>query len=69
MNDSAKTPVARFHRRRWGIMSNSPPNSLEIYAAGKDMVDLIVVTGVYIEKLRREREKSSESSAGGVAER
>ena len=44
-------------------MSNSPPNSLEIYAAGKDMVDLIVVTGVYIEKLRREREKSSESSA------
>ena len=36
---------------------------LEIYEAGKDMVDLIVVTGVYIEKLRREREKVSESAA------
>ena len=65
MNDSAKTPVARFHRREWGIISNSesPPATLEIYTAGKDMVDLIVVTGVYIEKLRREREKASESAA------
>ena len=67
MNDSAKTPVARFHRRQCGIISNSsnslPANTLEIYEAGKDMVDLIVVTGVYIEKLRREREKASESAA------
>ena len=36
---------------------------LEIYEAGKDMVDLIVVTGVYMEKLRRQREKASEYAA------
>ena len=67
MNESAKTPVARFHRRQCVMISNSsnslPDNMLEIHEAGKDMVDLIVVTGVYMEKLRRQREKASEYAA------
>ena len=65
MNDSAKTPVARFHRRRLGIIGASRPASLEIFGAGKDMVDLIVVTGVYMEKLRKDKEREAESGAGG----
>ena len=64
MNDSAKTPVARFHRRQLAINGKSRPASLEIYAAGKDMVDIIVVTGVYMEKRRREKEKVAHTSAG-----
>ena len=56
MNDSAKTPVARFHCRKWGIIGKARPASLEIFAAGKDMVDLIVVTGAYMERLREDKE-------------
>jgi len=56
VNDSAKTPVAYFHRRKLGIIGAARPASLEIFTAGKDMVDLIVVTGVYVEKLRKAKE-------------
>ena len=65
MNDSAKTPVARFHRRQLGIIGKSSPASLEIYAAGKDMVDFIVVTGVYMEKRRRDHERAAHTSGAG----
>ena len=65
MNDSAKTPVARFHPRQLRIIGATQPASLEIFAAGKDMVDLIVVTGVYMEKLRKEKERAANSSGGG----
>ena len=51
VKDSAKTPVASFHRRQLGIIGDAGPASLEIFPAGKDMIDLIVVTGVYLEKL------------------
>jgi len=56
VNDSAKTPVAYFHRRKLGIIGDARPASLEIFTAGQDMVDLIVVTGVYVEKLRKAKE-------------
>ncbi|KIM49873.1 hypothetical protein M413DRAFT_439002 [Hebeloma cylindrosporum] len=63
LNDSAKTPVARFHRRRLGIIGAARPASLEIFTAGKDMVDLIVVTGVYMEKLRKDKETTNNAGA------
>ncbi|KIM49883.1 hypothetical protein M413DRAFT_59206, partial [Hebeloma cylindrosporum] len=56
VNDSAKTPVACLHRRGPGIVGHAPAASLEIFAAGKDIVDLIVVTGVYMERMRKDRE-------------
>lgn len=56
MNDSTRTPVARFHRRRLGVKGDEPAVSLEIFAAGKDIVDLIVVTGTYVEKRRKDKE-------------
>ena len=55
VNDSAKTPVAFFHRRQFGIVGEARPASLEIFEAGKEMVDLIVVTGAYMEKLRKDK--------------
>jgi len=56
VNDSGRTPVARFHRRWLSTVGDDPPVSLEIFAAGKDMVDLIVVTGAYMEKVRKSKE-------------
>ena len=66
MNDSAKTPVARFHRRKLGIIGRAQPASLEIFGVGKDMVDLIVVTGAYMEKLRKDKERAGNNGAGGT---
>jgi len=59
VNDPAKTPVAFFHRRHFGIIGKARPASLEIFEAGKEMVDFIVVTGVYMEKLRKDKERAA----------
>ncbi|KAF8162634.1 hypothetical protein B0H34DRAFT_692229 [Crassisporium funariophilum] len=64
-NDTAKTPIASFHRRRLGVLTDPRPASLEIFPAGEHMTDLIVVTFVYVEKLRTDRETAVESSGGG----
>ncbi|KIL62439.1 hypothetical protein M378DRAFT_759314 [Amanita muscaria Koide BX008] len=40
--DSAKTPIARFRRRRLGILKKKRPASLEIFPEGTHMVDLII---------------------------
>jgi len=45
-----------------GIIGKARPASLEIFAAGKDMVDLVVVTGVYMEKRRKEKERALKNS-------
>ncbi|KAK7442480.1 hypothetical protein VKT23_016077 [Stygiomarasmius scandens] len=64
-NDADKTPVAYFHRRKLGIFSKSEPAYLEIYPAGEHMVNEIVTTFVYIEKIRKEKERAARSNGGG----
>jgi hypothetical protein len=59
VKDSAETPVACFHLRQLGVIGDAQPASLEIFSAGKDMVDLIVVTGAYMEKVRKNRERAA----------
>ncbi|TFK34281.1 hypothetical protein BDQ12DRAFT_727059 [Crucibulum laeve] len=61
MNDGAKTPVARFQQQRLGIISKARPASLEIFPAGDHIADVIVVTFVYIEKLRKDRDNAGET--------
>lgn len=65
LNDSSNTPVAVFHRRRLGIFRERRPASLEIFPEGQRIIDLILVTFIYVEKLRDEREKAAQSSHGG----
>ncbi|KAF8635601.1 hypothetical protein AX15_000241 [Amanita polypyramis BW_CC] len=52
--DVARTRVARFHRRRLGIIGKRRPASLEIFQEGMHMVDLIVITFVYIRRRRND---------------
>ncbi|KAM6502722.1 hypothetical protein JOM56_002699 [Amanita muscaria] len=51
------TPIARFYnrRRRRGV-SRKRPVSLEIFPEGMHMIDFIVITFVYIQKLRNDKE-------------
>ncbi|EEB93169.1 hypothetical protein MPER_08219 [Moniliophthora perniciosa FA553] len=47
------THVAKYHRGNLGITSEKRKGALEIYPAGEHMVDLILVTFLFIEKARR----------------
>lgn len=57
--DGKETRVAVYHRRRLGVVTDARPASLEIFPEGEHMLDLIVVTFVYIEKLRKDRENQA----------
>jgi len=63
-NNSAKTPVAKFHRRNFGFWSKSKksPAYLEIFPEGEHMVDEIFSTFIYIEKIRSEQEAAAASA-------
>ncbi|KAF8352176.1 hypothetical protein F5887DRAFT_912733 [Amanita rubescens] len=56
--DEARTPVARFHRRRLFGKARRAPESLEIFSEGMHMVDFILVTFVYIQKIRNDKERA-----------
>ncbi|KAF5348386.1 hypothetical protein D9758_010919 [Tetrapyrgos nigripes] len=50
--------VARFHRRKLALW-NTPPGYLEILPAGQHLTDEILVTFLFIERLRRDKEKQA----------
>ncbi|TFK64532.1 hypothetical protein BDN72DRAFT_774449 [Pluteus cervinus] len=51
-NDNSRTPIARYHRAKLGIISRSRRGSLEILPAGADIADIVVVTFVSFMKQR-----------------
>ena len=64
MGDGSDKRVASYHRRR----SKDPqPTSLEILPEGEHMVDLILVTFVYVEKIRKDRENQGRYMPEGLA--
>jgi hypothetical protein len=65
LNDSSDTPIAKFHDRKFGVLSGPNPATLEIFSAGEHMVELILVTFIYMEKLRGDREGVSRSHYNG----
>ncbi|EEB95319.1 hypothetical protein MPER_05725 [Moniliophthora perniciosa FA553] len=65
LKDSAKTPVAKFNRKSFRVVGKSRPAYLEIFPAGEHMVDEIFVTFIYIEKLRKEKERAARPKGGG----
>ena len=52
--------MAVYRRGRIGVVREARPPSLEILPEGEHMVDLIVVTFLYIEKLRTNRDDQSQ---------
>ncbi|KAF8802958.1 hypothetical protein BYT27DRAFT_7049005, partial [Phlegmacium glaucopus] len=59
LKEGSKPLVASYHRRRLGIIGDARPASLEISPQGQHMVDLIVVTFIFVEKLRTDRKRHS----------
>lgn len=64
-NDKSATPVANFHRASRGILGPKQHAYLEIHPEGEGMVEEIVISFVYAEKLRRDKERAAKRSNGG----
>jgi len=60
LDDSSKTPVARSHRSDIGILGKPRQARLEIFHGFEDLVDIILITFIFVEKLRKERERAVE---------
>ncbi|KAK7050001.1 hypothetical protein VNI00_005432 [Paramarasmius palmivorus] len=65
LNDGSKTRVAKFNRKSFGVIGKASPAYLEILPPGEHMVDEIFVTFIYIEKLRKEKERAAKHNGGG----
>ncbi|KAF9265950.1 hypothetical protein L218DRAFT_986112 [Marasmius fiardii PR-910] len=67
LNNEEKTPVAKFHRKYITkcFIGKGTPAYLEILPAGEHMVDEIFTTFIYIEKLRKEKERAARPNGGG----
>ncbi|KAG5637189.1 hypothetical protein H0H81_005446 [Sphagnurus paluster] len=60
-NDEAKTLVASFHVKHFGIIGKARPASLEIFPPGEHIVQEILITFIYIEKIRKDKEAAAHS--------
>ncbi|KAH7908311.1 hypothetical protein BJ138DRAFT_1013027, partial [Hygrophoropsis aurantiaca] len=58
LNDGSDKVIARFHRSNMGIIGKQRSACLEISPEGEHMVDIIIITFIYIEKLRRRKESA-----------
>ncbi|KAG6372429.1 hypothetical protein JVT61DRAFT_7526 [Boletus reticuloceps] len=67
VDDASRTEIARYHRATLGIIGKRRSASLEIAPHAEHMLDLIVLTFIYVEKLRmdKERQRRAAASSGG----
>lgn len=59
-NDEKKTVIAEFHRAHY--FTRKEKAKLEVQPAGMAMLDYIILTLVYVENKRRERETGGDST-------
>ncbi|KAG6330804.1 hypothetical protein ID866_8288 [Astraeus odoratus] len=64
-NDDSRKELARSHRRSLGIIGPKKEPSLDIHEDLMHMLDLVMLTFVYVEKLRMDKEERSRYHGGG----
>ena len=61
LNDGSNTIVAQSHRSNVGLIGGGPrPAYLEIFPDFEHLVDVILATYIFAEKIRKDREKAAE---------
>ena len=60
LNDNSKMPVAQSHRSNRGLVGKARQARLEIFPGFEHLMDILLITYVYVEKLRKDREKDME---------
>ncbi|KAF9219198.1 hypothetical protein BS17DRAFT_789978 [Gyrodon lividus] len=63
-NNQSRTEAARYHRSTLGIFGPKKKPCLDVHPDVMHMLDLIVLTFVYVEKLRMDMEIATASSGG-----
>ncbi|KZP15110.1 hypothetical protein FIBSPDRAFT_978472 [Athelia psychrophila] len=56
VNDDSKTAVAQGHRNKLGIIGKPRPARLEIFSGFQHLADIILITYIFVEKLRKQKE-------------
>ena len=62
LNDGSKQLVARSHRSNIGIIGKPCQACLEISPGFEHLVDIILVMYIFVEKLRKDRERNGKRS-------
>ncbi|KAF8546568.1 hypothetical protein OG21DRAFT_1473039 [Imleria badia] len=63
-NDETREELARYHRATLGILGPKQRPYLEIHPDVWHMLDMIVVTFVYIEKLHMDKDRGAQRNSG-----
>ncbi|KAI6014648.1 hypothetical protein EDC04DRAFT_655381 [Pisolithus marmoratus] len=63
-DDSTRQELARSHRRSFGIIGSKRDPSLNVDPSLTHILDTVVLTFVYVEKLRMDKEEEAYQSAG-----
>ncbi|KAG2070035.1 hypothetical protein BDR04DRAFT_1201562 [Suillus decipiens] len=63
-DDGSRMEVARFHRATLGIIGRKRKAMLEVSPEVAHMMDTVIVTFIYVEKLRRDKEVISNRPGG-----
>ncbi|KAF8133351.1 hypothetical protein EV363DRAFT_53024 [Boletus edulis] len=64
-NDETRMELVRYHRATLGIIGPKRKPYLDIHPEVVHMLDMIVVTFVYIEKLHMDKERAAQRNSGG----
>ncbi|KAG1778517.1 hypothetical protein EV702DRAFT_1093804 [Suillus placidus] len=62
-DDESRNEVARFHRATLGIIGRKKKATLEVSPEVVHMMDTIIMTFIYVEKLRKDKEDAAKRSA------
>lgn len=67
-NEELRTEVARYHRATLGIIGRKRKATLEVSLGVAHMMDTIIITFIYVEKIRREKERRPKATVamGGL---
>ncbi|KAF9232128.1 hypothetical protein BU15DRAFT_55372, partial [Melanogaster broomeanus] len=65
LDDESRSEIARYHRATVGIIGKKRKASLEIAPQAEHMLDLVILTFIYVEKLRMDKETRRKRGASG----
>ena len=63
-NGWSRSEVARSHRATLGIIGKKRKATLEVSPEAAHMMDTVITTFIYVEKLRMDKEKNSDAAVG-----
>ncbi|KAH0835495.1 hypothetical protein J3R83DRAFT_9163 [Lanmaoa asiatica] len=63
LDDASRTEIVRYHRGTCGIIRRGRSAYLEIAPQAEHMLDLVILTFIYVEKLRMDKEASRRMAA------